>query len=158
MPCTTSLSPSQPWGAAASRLRVCFRWWGVVPRPLLTCVVHMDARRYGDISPKSRLGRVTIMVMITASMVIIPSQISKLSQMLSQRSVYGGAYRGGRPHVVVCGSVAANSLWHFLREFFHADNIHRNEKVIVLCPQEPCFEMKRLLMTPGCVVWPPIDP
>ena len=92
------------------------------------------------------------MLMITASMVIIPSQISKLSQMLSQRSVYGGAYHAsGRSHVVVCGSVAANSLWHFLREFFHSDNIHRNEKVVVLCPHEPCFEMKQLLMTPGYV-------
>jgi len=92
------------------------------------------------------------MCMITASMVIIPSQISKLSQMLGQRSLYGGSFKaGGRAHVVVCGDVAANSLWHFLREFFHHDNIHHNEKVVVLSPREPSYEMKRLLMTPGLV-------
>lgn len=113
-------------------------------------MVTITTLGYGDISPRSRAGRAAITLMITASMVIIPSQISKLSQILSQRSPYSGAYNHtGRPHVLVCGDVAANSLWHFLREFYHADNIHRNERVVVLSPQEPSFEMKRLLNTPG---------
>lgn len=111
-------------------------------------IVTITTVGYGDISPKSETGRITIMVMITATMVLIPSQISKLSQMMAQRSIYGGrvSTTGNKAHVIVCGDVTADSLAHFLREFFHADTALANETAVVLAPREPSFDMKRLIM------------
>lgn len=82
---------------------------------LLVCT----AVGFGDISPKNGLSQAAVAIMILAAMVLIPTQVSKLSSLLSQRSVYDGTYRaiaGGRGHVLLAGDAPAYVVAHFLHE------------------------------------------
>lgn len=103
-----------------------------------TCVAPTVG--FGDVAPKSELGRVTIMGMITASMIIIPTQVSKLSALLALRSVYDGEYKTrGHSHVLVCGDPPAHTLVFFLHEFFNASSKMTSERVVIMGTDEPSY-------------------
>lgn len=113
-------------------------------------VVTITTVGFGDVAPKSELGRVTIMGMITASMIIIPTQVSKLSALLAQRSAYDGEYKArGRSHVLVCGDPPAHTLVYFLHEFFNASSKMTSERVVIMGREAPSYELKRLLQRPA---------
>ena len=99
---------------------------------------------FGDIAPLSDYGKVTIMVMITASMILIPTQVSKLSTMLANRSAFDGEYKDrGKSHVLVCGDPPAHSLVYFLHEFFNASSKMTSERVVIMGRNEPRCARRR---------------
>jgi len=106
---------------------------------------------FGDIAPLSDYGKVTIMVMITASMILIPTQVSKLSTMLANRSAFDGEYKDrGKSHVLVCGDPPAHSLVYFLHEFFNASSKMTSERVVIMGRNEPrCARRRASLPRPA---------
>ncbi|KDO30050.1 hypothetical protein SPRG_05241 [Saprolegnia parasitica CBS 223.65] len=86
--------------------------------------VTMSTVGYGDIAPKTRLGRLTMGCMILFTFVMIPLQVNALVALMSERSKFTTRYTDYKAHptaVLLSATDAINAtmLKHFLREFFH---------------------------------------
>ncbi|EQC39533.1 hypothetical protein SDRG_02971 [Saprolegnia diclina VS20] len=115
-------------------------------------VITIATLGYGDIAPKSQLGRVSVTLLIIASSVVLPMQISKLSDVVSRETEYDNAFTGRtekHPHVVLCGDVTASALDFFLREYLNPRNLNWKDKVVILSPSLPSHNLKRVLLDPA---------
>ena len=71
------------------------------------------------------MGRISIIFFISAVIVIVPDQCSRLVHLINSKSVY--ARRKYKkidkvPFIVLIGTVSPTSLTNFLEEYFHADH------------------------------------
>jgi len=106
---------------------------------------------YGDISPVTDAGRIAVMCMIAASIVIIPMMTNELLETMAQSSVYIRAVYIPRPehkHILVCGDLKSASIDEFFRELFHEDHENANLYVVILCPNPPTAQIKSMLKDP----------
>ncbi|EQC41502.1 hypothetical protein SDRG_01469 [Saprolegnia diclina VS20] len=112
-------------------------------------VITIATLGYGDIAPKSTYGRIIVIILIIASTVLLPLQISTLSDVLNRDTEYDKAYTARReqsPHVLICGEVTSGALDFFLRQFLHPNNLNWKDKVVILCPSLPSHNLKRVLL------------
>jgi Flp pilus assembly protein protease CpaA len=67
-------------------------------------VVSLATVGYGDIAPITVPGKVIVILMILASLVVVPGLISSIAEALSLQKSGGGTYvKGASPFVVVLG-------------------------------------------------------
>lgn len=82
-------------------------------------------RSYGDISPTTPFGRVIVVILIVVSLVIFPSQLAGLLDLVASIPRYRKKFRRRRDvqHVILVGGgiVNASKLQDFEVEFFHPD-------------------------------------
>jgi hypothetical protein len=114
---------------------------------------------YGDISPKSDLGRVAAMCMISFAIITVPQMTNELIEKMGLQSVYARAryypkVQQGRSalatgHVLICGQLASTSLMEFFAELYHSDHsdVARGglPNSVVLQPSLPSAEMLAIL-------------
>ncbi|TYZ62501.1 hypothetical protein PybrP1_008711 [[Pythium] brassicae (nom. inval.)] len=110
-------------------------------------VVSISTLGYGDIAPVSTPGKFFIAFVILLTFIVVPIRVSSISQIVSSHTDYASAYSEAKqhPHVVVTGHVSVAALAVFFREFFHPSNLNWDERVVVLHPQPPTVEIKKLL-------------
>jgi len=89
--------------------------------------------------------------MILASMILIPTQVSKLGTLLAGRSVYDNEYQGSHSHVFVCGEADPVELEAFLHEFFNSAGKLTGERVIIMGPVTPRYAGVWLCRRVHCV-------
>ena len=78
---------------------------------------------YGDLSPKTTLGRLVVMLMMGSAVVMVPKETNKLVAILASRTVYSRhQYTRNRytEHIIVCGEIRDGVL-EFFQELFHID-------------------------------------
>eukprot|EP00010_Vexillifera_abyssalis_P003662 CAMPEP_0201551022 /NCGR_PEP_ID=MMETSP0173_2-20130828/7271_1 /ASSEMBLY_ACC=CAM_ASM_000268 /TAXON_ID=218659 /ORGANISM="Vexillifera sp., Strain DIVA3 564/2" /LENGTH=967 /DNA_ID=CAMNT_0047961167 /DNA_START=371 /DNA_END=3274 /DNA_ORIENTATION=- len=99
---------------------------------------------YGDISPSTDWGQFVIIIIITIGIIIIPYQISELSELWSSLPKHRGSYRPTidsmlrhERHVVVSGHISFESFSAFIRDFFHSHHGPRNTNIVILSAGEP---------------------
>ncbi|GBG80526.1 hypothetical protein CBR_g30987 [Chara braunii] len=115
-------------------------------------IVTVSTVGYGDITPKTSLGRCVIMVTIAAALILVPQEVAKIVDLASRRP-YGGSYSPravtGTRFVILSGSIPYQSLRNFLAEFYHpvlnADLAAFPLKVVVMGPHKPSFQVRTLL-------------
>ncbi|KDO31995.1 hypothetical protein SPRG_03211 [Saprolegnia parasitica CBS 223.65] len=103
----------------------------------------------GDIAPKSQMGRLAVIILIIASSLLLPLQISTLSDVLNRETEYDKAFthrKEKHPHVLICGDVNSGALDFFLRQFLHPTNMNWKDKVVILSPTLPSSNLKRILL------------
>ncbi|OQR98584.1 calcium-activated potassium channel subunit alpha-1 [Achlya hypogyna] len=123
-------------------------------RPLfdwMYCIaVSMTTVGYGDIAPKTRLGRLAMGCMILFTFVVLPLQVNALVALMSERSKFTTRYSEYKRHptavlLSVSDGINPTMLRHFLREFFHPDSPNWNENVVILHLKPPGPEMLKII-------------
>ena len=118
------------------------------------CLVTIGTVGFGDIHPLTLQGKAFTILLILATVIIMPIQISKLQTLLSLRSPYRKSYIpiATENHVIICGYVNnAAKLLRFFSEFYHPDRMisaGEDFSSVILCPSEPLEEVKALLQRP----------
>jgi hypothetical protein len=92
---------------------------------------------YGDISPKTSLGRVVVMMMGVSIILILPGQVAEVQEVIATRRKQQHKYEtydqlrnkaasrslktvsSQTGHVIVAGHISENGLTRFLMEFLH---------------------------------------
>ncbi len=109
-------------------------------------VVTVTTVGYGDINPNTAVARGVILAVLIPLFVIVPQEISKLTDLLEKQSKYTAPFKGGTGgHVVVCGDLQHAVAAAFLAEFFHPDHGDQKMKVVFLRPYEPEASLVALL-------------
>jgi hypothetical protein len=104
---------------------------------------------YGDISPKSDVGRFAAMTMISFAIITVPSMTNELISKMSQQSIYARAKyipkTAKSRHVLICGDSSSSSLREFFEELFHEDHDVTNLYAVILQPGYPNSDVMKLL-------------
>ncbi|GAM22319.1 hypothetical protein SAMD00019534_054940 [Acytostelium subglobosum LB1] len=94
-------------------------------------VVTLSTVGYGDISPKTIVGRLLISVIILTGLIYIPVKTTQLLGYLNERKPWHGAYRtNNKKFVAVVGNIYERSLNTFVNEYFNNSRIKRMPLVI----------------------------
>lgn len=97
----------------------------------------------GDIKPVTVSAKMTIFIFIILMIAIAIKQISDLSDILKFNSEFRNAYDSETDkHIVLLGEAAPNSIFKFLKEFYHSDH-HVKEvcKVVIVQRNAPSKEV-----------------
>ncbi|RHY24934.1 hypothetical protein DYB25_007792 [Aphanomyces astaci] len=89
-------------------------------------LVTVSTVGYGDITPKTVLGRFLVLFFIPAGIYFFAAETANLVAIFEDRRLGRRRYALKRhtPHVVLTGNPAAVQVLDFLREFFHPDHDH----------------------------------
>jgi hypothetical protein len=100
-------------------------------------VVTSAAVGYGDISPKSTVGRTFGIFLIFFSVITIPQLTNELIEKMNRYSIYSRlqyTVQGYNKHVIICGDLKSTSLHEFFSELFHEDHENMNLNCVILQP------------------------
>jgi hypothetical protein len=104
-------------------------------------VVTICTVGYGDISPRSNIGRLTVMGFICFAIIFVPKKTNELIEVVNRLSVWARAsyrLRGNQKHVLICGELESTSLNQFFSELFHQDHENMNLNAVILLPGLSC--------------------
>ncbi|KAI9168331.1 hypothetical protein H9P43_007703 [Blastocladiella emersonii ATCC 22665] len=113
-------------------------------------VVSLTTVGYGDITAKSTVGRIVIIIGIILAFVAIPPLVSSAMDTYRARREGGGIYeRRAIPHVVLIGRFDdATFVSSLLHAFFFNENAVPI-KVVLLTRRKPSSDVKTLINTPA---------
>ncbi|XP_052789303.1 potassium channel subfamily T member 2-like isoform X7 [Mya arenaria] len=115
-------------------------------------VVTLSTVGFGDIHPDIWPSQLFMLCMITAALLVLPTQLEQLAYTWMERQKQGGAYSSHRAqtekHVVVCTTtLQADTVMDFLNEFYSHPKL-QDHFVVLLSPCEMDPTMKVLLQVP----------
>jgi voltage-gated potassium channel len=111
-------------------------------------VVSLTTVGYGDITPKTEVGRGVIMIFLIWSVTLIPYFFGSLMSVIKSINKYDGtAYTdtGHYQHIILLGDFSGKDLKLFLAEWYHKENSNANTRVVIVSPSNPSEEMAKTL-------------
>ena len=96
----------------------------------------------------SSLGRILIIVLIIIQVGILPGMIGDLMAQITSKSIYARtSYKQLEKvdFIILSGNISYGSLTVLLQEYFHIDHGDNEKHALILMPQSPDGDMKRLL-------------
>jgi hypothetical protein len=107
---------------------------------------------YGDISPDTTIGRVTISICIFIFISVTSYKINLLVTLMNSTSKYKRPYHSVNiiPHIIVTGELDYESVNRFLGEYFHPDHVNklgfsRLSDIVLVSKLPPTSEMESLM-------------
>lgn len=104
---------------------------------------------YGDIVPKTDLGRTFVTFFIIAGLAFFAAILPKLAEVTSsyyERSQYSSFDTSRVPqHVIVCGHITAVTAEDFLKDFLHPDRGDNKTHILFLHPGKPNTALRYVL-------------
>ena len=112
-------------------------------------IVSLTTVGYGDITPKSFLSQLTMLVFVFFILAVIPSQTDELinlsnAQTIYERKVY--ISNPDIPFVVLLGNIELEILKSFCEEYFHSDHGKFYRHIVILTNQYPHKAFEYFLM------------
>lgn len=149
-----------PDRTAVDRARLCCRWRAPTTSTLLLLLLtHLASLRYGDYSPVSPAGRFVVMVIICVFMVVVPSELLKLSALLEKRDKADEHYLPTTAHIIVACPAACRGVPTFLHEYIHDDHAEDDggvgsapPSVVLLVPASPDAYWKGIVHKAGAAL------
>ncbi|KAI5060045.1 hypothetical protein GOP47_0024465, partial [Adiantum capillus-veneris] len=119
-------------------------------------IVTVATVGYGDVVPTTTAGQVLAVLSIIGTVVILPSQIGKISSVASRRP-YGQSFSAWRivdsRFVIISGSVKLRIIHEFLSDLFNPSHYEDLEVyplcVVIMGPFRPSYELKETLSLYG---------
>ena len=110
-------------------------------------MVTLSTTGYGDITPKSPLGKMVIVCMIIIVVLIIPNLISSAVESYHLQRIGGGSFtKGNNPFVVIIGIFEnLTKTFDILNSFFHSEYIDNPIDLVFFSPQPLSVAVKSLL-------------
>eukprot|EP00727_Mastigamoeba_balamuthi_P011844 m51a1_g7282 putative cation channel family protein (969) ;mRNA; f:19045-26498 len=89
---------------------------------------------YGDFAARTEAGRAVVMILLIATLIIVPIQTQHISNILGHNTQYSGYYHRQRrhKHIIVTGHITLDNLTGFLEELYHEDRAMRSDVHCVL--------------------------
>eukprot|EP00054_Salpingoeca_dolichothecata_P021420 m.137106 g.137106 ORF g.137106 m.137106 type:complete len:1081 (+) comp23979_c5_seq1:1-3243(+) len=112
-------------------------------------VVTFSTVGYGNITPEAWEGRLFVIGMILAAIILLPEQLERISHLRHQQALRGTAYLGAN-HIVLCGGLIHDeTLSDFLTQIYDNrmdDEVDRDVVILSSCAMSD--EVERLILRP----------
>ena len=114
-------------------------------------IVTLSTVGYGDIIPKTTLGRIFITFFIIGGLALFAAMLPKLTEITSayyESTMYTSFDTSRVPrHVIVCGHITDTSVGDFLKDFLHPDRGDKKTHILVLHHGKPDVKLRSVLTT-----------
>ncbi|GMF11311.1 unnamed protein product [Phytophthora lilii] len=102
---------------------------------------------YGDITPRTGLGHVFVIVVIIGIFTIVPAEVNKLNTLAKQSNPWDKeVVVKSSGHVIVSGyNLSANTVLEFLQEFYHPSRGSIHLDVVFVSDESPSSELLCIL-------------
>ncbi|KAE9117531.1 hypothetical protein PF010_g8561 [Phytophthora fragariae] len=110
-------------------------------------LVTVSTIGYGDITPRTSLGHVFVIVMIIGIFTIVPAEVNKLNVLAKQSNAWDKEIVvKSSGHVIVSGyNLSASSVLEFLQEFYHPSRGSIHLDVVFMSDDTPSSELLCIL-------------
>lgn len=99
---------------------------------------------YGDIGPKTVLGRIFIVGLVVFALAMFGSLIPELGKAVASRDKYRNGYKRSynRRHVVICGGITFETISTVVRNFIHKDAAVQDVDIVIVDKDKPSSELQ----------------
>ena len=112
-------------------------------------IVSLTTVGYGDITPKSIMSQLTMLVFVFFILAVIPSQTDELINLSNAQTIYERKEYISNPDipfVVLMGNIELEILKSFCEEYFHSDHGKFYRHIVILTNQYPHKAFEYFLM------------
>ena len=112
-------------------------------------IVSLTTVGYGDITPKSIMSQLTMLVFVFFILAVIPSQTDELINLSNAQTIYERKEYISNPDipfVVLMGNIELEILKSFCEEYFHSDHGQFYRHIVILTNQYPHKAFEYFLM------------
>ena len=142
-----------PWdmpnsgGSCTAERRTAFTW----PDYVYFGITTLTTVGYGDITPKTTLGKVYVMLFMLGGVSLVALAAGSIKDLLLPDEKYISRYfpnLNGR-HIVVCGSLGGRRMTRLLQDLLHPDRVSVLDRpdVVFLSEQYPTADMKKAVQS-----------
>ena len=142
-----------PWevnssgGSCAVVERVAFTW----PDYVYFGIITLTTVGYGDIAPKTVLGKVCVVLFMLAGLFLVAIALGPIKELLVSDGQYYARHLPDlhEKHIVVCGSLSGRRMTRLLQGLLHPARVPPLERpdVIFLSEQNPTADVKSVLQS-----------
>uniref|UniRef100_A0A8C6CPF4 Potassium channel subfamily U member 1 n=1 Tax=Moschus moschiferus TaxID=68415 RepID=A0A8C6CPF4_MOSMO len=106
----------------------------------------MSTVGFGDVVPRTSLGRTFIIVFTLGSLVLFANYIPEMVELLANKRKYTSTYEvvKGKKFIVVCGNITVESVTAFLRNFLRHKAGEINTEIVFLGETLPSLELETI--------------
>ena len=113
-------------------------------------VITMTTVGYGEINPQSEYGQGFNILIMMATLIILPQQTSELLDLIKKQSKYRTmrySKSSEETHIIITGDITLQAMGTFCRELFHPEHLQMKGQAVIIQNFDPSPNMQHILGT-----------